>query len=336
MRRTERIAQAFRGKAAYHRIGVAISLVLIAAASVALYHLLRDIQIEKVAEALRATSIRAMLAAGCFVAAGYLTLTCYDFFALRTIGRRDVPYRIAALASFTSYSIGHNLGATAVTGGMVRYRIYSAYGLSIVDVAKIAFVTGLTFWLGNAFVLGVGIAYAPEAASAVTQLPAWLNRLVACAGLASMLGYLAWLLPCPRIIGRDHWQVTLPSAPLTLVQIGIGVLDLTSVALAMYMLLPTQPPIEFIPLLVTFVMATLLGFVSHTPGSLGVFDAAMLVGLPQFEKEGLVAAVLMFRFLYFVIPLSLAITALAIRELRLAALPKAPVASRDDAGDPPP
>ena len=66
-----------------------------------------------------------------------------------------MPYRIAALASFTSYSIGHNLGATVFTGGAVRFRIYSAWGLGIIDVAKIAFVTGLTFWLGNAFLLGV-------------------------------------------------------------------------------------------------------------------------------------------------------------------------------------
>ena len=131
-----------------------------------MFRLLRDIEIEKVVVALQATSLETVLIAGGFVAAGYVTLTFYDFFSLRTIGRHDVPYRIAALASFTSYTIGHNLGATVFTGGAVRFRIYSAWGSSMIDVAKIAFVTGLTFWLGNAFVLGVGMAYAPEAASA--------------------------------------------------------------------------------------------------------------------------------------------------------------------------
>ena len=104
-------------------------------------------------------------------------LTFYDYFALRTIGRHDIPYRTAAFASFTSYTIGHNLGATVFTGGLVRLRIYSAWGLGIVDVAKIAFVTGLTFWLGNVVVLGIALAYAPDAAAAVTQLPAWINRV---------------------------------------------------------------------------------------------------------------------------------------------------------------
>src|SRR5262249_59058332 len=119
---------------------------------------------------------RTIILAGLLVVAGYMTLTFYDYFALRTIGRRQVPYRIAAMSSFTAYTIGHNLGATVFTAGAVRLRIYSAWGLGIIDIAKIAFVTGLTFWLGNAFVLGCGMAYAPGAASAVNQLPRWINR----------------------------------------------------------------------------------------------------------------------------------------------------------------
>lgn len=318
------IARPVQLRSGVNRIGLAISVIIIAAASVALFYLLRDIQIEKVIAAIQATATRAVLTAVGFVAAGYLTLTGYDFFALRTIGRRDVPYRIAALAGFTSYSIGHNLGATAFTGGMVRYRIYSAHGLSIVEVAKIAFVTGLTFWLGNVFVLGIGMTSAPEAASAVNQLPPKLNQIIGCGGLAAIFGYLIWLLPRPRTIGRNHWQVTLPSAPRTLVQIGIGVLDLACVSLAMYTLLPSQPPIDFIPLLVTSVMATLLGFASHAPGSFGVYDAAMLVGLPQFSKEELLASILSFRVLYFVVPLFLAVVALGIREARLAIISRVP------------
>ena len=84
----------------------------------------------------------------------FCTLTFYDLFALRTIGKTHVPYRIAAMSSFTSYTIGHNIGATVFTGGAIRFRIYSDYGLTAIDVAKICFLSGLTFWLGNLFVLG--------------------------------------------------------------------------------------------------------------------------------------------------------------------------------------
>ncbi len=100
-----------------------------------------------------------------FVAAGYSTLTFYDLFALRTIGRNEIPYRIAAIAGFTSYAIGHNVGASVFSGGAVRYRIYSGCGLSVIEVTKICFVAGLTFWLGNATVLGLGILDAPQAAA---------------------------------------------------------------------------------------------------------------------------------------------------------------------------
>ncbi len=118
------------------------------------------------------------LAALCVFGA-FCTLTFYDFFALRTIGKKHVPYRIAALSSFTSYSIGHNIGATVFTGGAIRFRIYSDYGLNAIDVAKICFLSGLTFWLGNIFVLSIGMAIHPGAASAMDQLPSAINRLIA-------------------------------------------------------------------------------------------------------------------------------------------------------------
>jgi glycosyltransferase 2 family protein len=300
-------------------VGVAIGLLIVVIAGAALFRLLRDIDLDEVVAALRAKSVREVAIAGGFVLAGYVTLTLYDFFALRTIGRNAVPYRIAALAGFTSYAIGHNLGATVFTGGAIRFRIYSAWGLSIIDVAKIAFVTGLTFWLGNAFLLGFGMSYAPVAASAVNQLPAWVNRGIGLSGLMFIVGYLIWLIPRPRVVGRSDWRIVLPGLRLTVVQIGIGVLDLTLGALAMYMLLPDRLSIDFITLLVIFVTATLLGFLSHAPGSLGVFEAAMLVGLPLFQKEGLLASLLIFRLLYFVFPLFLAALLLSLRELRLAA-----------------
>jgi uncharacterized membrane protein YbhN (UPF0104 family) len=312
--RIKAFARAFQQRNGWHKLGAAIGLVIVAFALLTLLYLLRDIEIEKVFVALRLTSPYQIFLAAGFVAASYVTLTFYDYFSLRTIGRRDVPYRVAAMASFISYTIGHNLGATVFTASAIRFRIYSAWGLGVVDVVKIAFVTGLTFWLGNAFVLGLGLLWAPEAASAITQLPPLINRALALSGLAIIAGYLLWLLPQTRIIGRAGWRVTLPCTRLTLVQIGIGVLDLTAGALAMYALLPADPTIDFITLLVIFVTAALLGFLSHAPGSLGVFEAAMLIALPQFQKEELLASLLIFRVLYFMLPFCAAVLMLSTRE----------------------
>ena len=249
----------------------------------------------------------------------FCTLTFYDFFALRTIGKKHVPYRIAALSSFTSYSIGHNIGATVFTGGAIRFRIYSDYGLSAVDVAKICFLSGLTFWLGNTFVLGIGMAWHPWAASAMDQLPAAINRLIALGVIGAIVAYFVWLTPRRerRELGQNGWKVRLPSAPLTLVQILIGVVDLGFCAMAMYLLMPAQPDIDFISLAVVFILATLLGFASHAPGSIGVFDAAMLVALPEFGREQLLATLVVFRILYFMIPFGIAISIMGTRELWL-------------------
>jgi uncharacterized membrane protein YbhN (UPF0104 family) len=299
-------------------VGVAISILIVLVALLILFRLLRDIEVDKVVAALRAKRMPDVAVAAVLVMASYAALTFYDFFALRTIGRNNVPYRVAAFANFTSYTIGHNLGVTVAGAALIRLRIYAAWGIGIVDIAKIAFITGLTFWLGNAFVLGAGLMSEPEAARTITELPAWINRSIGLAALAVIAAYLAWLLPRPRAVGRGKWRIVLPSSRLTLLQIAIGVADLCLATLGMQALLPLQPTVDFTALLVIFVAAVLLGFLSHAPGSLGVIEATMLVGLPQFPKEELLASLLVFRVLYFVIPLCLAAVLLSAREAWLA------------------
>jgi uncharacterized membrane protein YbhN (UPF0104 family) len=311
------VARFFQVTIGWNRIGVLLSLCIIGIAAYVLFHMLRDIKVDEVYAALKAVEGRNIVLAAVFVAFGYFTLTFYDLFALRTIGKPEVPYRIAALSGFTSYSVGHNVGATVFTGGAVRYRIYSAWGLDAVDVAKICFVSGLTFWLGNATVLGLSVAVTPHAAEPITQLPGWINRLIAFGILAVLASYVTWVWTAPREIGKGGWKVHLPSGPNTLLQIVIGIFDLGFCALAMYMLIPAEPQIGFVTLAVVFVSATLLGFASHAPGGLGVFDAAMLVALWEFDKEDLLAGLLLFRMLYYLVPFALALVILGIRELLL-------------------
>lgn len=314
-----RTIEVLREKQILHKLGVAVSIAVIAAACYVLYHILRGIDHDRVLDAMSQTEPTSIALAALFVAAGYFTLTFYDLFAVHAIGRDDVPYRVNALAAFTSYSIGHNVGASALTGGAVRYRIYSAWGLDAIDVAKVCFLAGLTFWLGNAAVLGLGVAYHPEAASAVDLLPPAVNRVLALLILAGLMVYVAWVSFKPRCVGRGSWTVTLPGGKLTLLQIAIGIVDLGFCALAMYVLTPDEPNVGFVVVAVIFVSATLLGFASHSPGGLGVFDAAMLVGLWQMDKEELLAGMLLFRLLYYIMPFVISVVVLAVREIVLGA-----------------
>src|SRR5437870_5311785 len=314
-----RLGRGFTKRIGWKSLGIAASLLIIAFAITTLVRTLKGVDTGVVLIAL--TEIppgRIALAALCVVGA-FCTLTFYDFFALRTIGKKQVPYRIAALSSFTSYTIGHNIGATVFTGGAIRFRIYSDYGLSAIDVAKICFLSGLTFWLGNTFVLGIGMAWHPWAASAMDQLPSAVNRLIALGCLAGIAAYFVWLLTGEkrRELGQNGWKVVLPSARLTLLQVLIGVVDLGFCALAMYLLMPMEPYIDFVSFAVVFIRATMLGFASHAPGSIGVFEAAMLVALPQFSKEHMLATLVVFRILYFLIPFGISISIMGTRELWL-------------------
>jgi glycosyltransferase 2 family protein len=307
----DKIASKPRPLYSWNWIGFALSATIVGISVYVLADILREVDFARVVAHVRAMPASHVARAVLFVAAAYASLTGYDFFAVRTIGANHVPYRIAALASFTSYAIGHNIGATAVSGGAVRYRIYSQFGLGLVDVAKICFLTGLTFWLGNFAVLGTGMAYRPDVPSRILQLPAEAVRVIGIAALLLLCAYVAWASRRPRTIGIKNWSVLLPGGLSTLIQIGIGLADLGCSSLAMYSAIPSHSDGELVTIVIAFVAATLLGYASHAPGSLGVFEAAMLVALPGVPKEELVAGLLVFRILYFLVPFCLALVSMA-------------------------
>jgi uncharacterized membrane protein YbhN (UPF0104 family) len=315
LKRLRSLAKAFGARFGWNWIGFALGLTIVGISLYVLSHLLRDIDPARVLAAARATPPHNIAAAVFFIACAYTTLTFYDFFALRMIGADHVPYRIAALASFTSYAMGHNIGATAFSGGAVRLRIYSYYGLGVIDVAKICFLTGLTFWIGNLVVLGSGMAYRPEVSSLILQVSPAVVRVIGIAALLVLSAYVVWAGRGRRSFGRNGWYVALAGGSSTLIQVGIGIADLTCSSLAMYSLVPSH--YDFITVAIACVSATLLGFASHAPGSLGVFDAAMLVALPEVPKEELIAALIIYRVVYFMIPFVIALLIMAYWEATL-------------------
>jgi uncharacterized membrane protein YbhN (UPF0104 family) len=288
-------------------LGIVVSIAIASIAIFALTRALKHIDYDQVFAIMGRTNGGVIALAMMLVASSYGSLTLYDLLALRTIGRTDIPYRIAALASFTSYPIAHGIGAVALISPVIRYRIYSCNGLGAVDVANICFLTGLTFWLGNLTALGLSLFYEPDAISLMDYLPAQLTRVMAVGLLLGIFAFLVWSWLSPRSLGTRRWPVRLPSGPMVLLQIAIGVFDLGAAALAMYMLIPAGLNIEFLRLTTVFIAATLLGFASHTPAGIGVFDAAILLGLGGDDKEPLIAALLMFRLLYHFLPFVLAL-----------------------------
>lgn len=295
------------GGARLRGLGVVVSVAIAAAAIYALTHALKNVDDVEVFEAVRRTSAGLVGLALLLVATSYLSLTLYDLLALRTIRRDDVPYRVAALASFTSYPIAHGVGAVALIAPVIRYRIYSHHGLGVFDVANISCLTGLTFWLGNLTALALSLLGEPGAISLIDFLPPAVNRLLAAALLVAVFAFLLWTWLAPRRFGTSRWPVRLPSGPMVLLQIGIGIVDLGAAALAMYVLIPAAMDIGIFHVIAVFIAATLLGFASHAPAGIGVFDAAILVGLGGEHREPLIAALLIFRVLYHLLPFVMAL-----------------------------
>lgn len=311
------LQSSLKSQVSWNRVGIALSATIVLASGVVLYYRLRGLDWRAVATAVQAVPLGRVAGAAFFVACGYVTLALYDWFALRTIGARRVPLRVAALTGVTSYAIGHGLGAMLLVSAAIRFRIYSRWGLSLIDIGKICFIAGLTFWLGNITALGVGMAYMPDAARAVDQIPSWGNQVIGIAALSVLSIYLMWVWSKARVLGRKGASVALPSGSMTVVQIGIGLADLSCCSLVMYLLMPSLPAIDFVPLAVIVVFGTLLGFASHAPGAIGALDAAMLVGLPTFDRAELIATLLLYRLLYFVAPFALALAGLGFHEAHI-------------------
>src|SRR6266576_2700562 len=266
------LQKTFGSSARLRGVGVVVSVVIAGLAIFALTHALKNVDYDEVFGAVRRTNAGTVVLALMLVATSYGSLTLYDLLA-----------------------------------PVIRYRIYSYHRLGVFDVANISFLTGLTFWLGNLTTLGLSLLVVPDAISLIDFLPAPVNRWLAVALLLGVSAFLLWTWRQPRRIGTCRWSVRLPSGPVVLLQIAIGIVDLGAAALAMYVLIPAGLDIGIFRVIAVFITATLLGFASHTPAGIGVFDAAILIGLGGEGRESLIAALLIFRVLYHFLPFVVAL-----------------------------
>lgn len=294
-------------------LGGIASLAVFALAGFVLAGVISSVSFADVRGAIAATSAEQVLAALFFTALSYLALTGYDGLALRQLGAR-VLYRTAALASFASYAFSFNLGFPVVTGAAVRYWIYSRAGLTALQVANITVIAGVTFWLGMAAVVGAGLLARSGEIAAIDKLPTFLNFALGALVLAGVVYYVVWVsLRRRRVRLRGH-LFELPGFWLTFGQTILGVADLCCAAAALYMLLPRDQSIDFFTFLAVYVFACILGVISHAPGGIGVFEATMLNALPAQSQESVLASLLLFRLVYYLVPFILALAFLGADE----------------------
>ncbi|WP_394652678.1 bifunctional lysylphosphatidylglycerol flippase/synthetase MprF [uncultured Sphingomonas sp.] len=310
MSRLRAIAERYRG---WIIGGVALSLLVVALG--ALYRLTHEVHLKDVKAALAALSTQRIVLAGALTAASYLALTFYDVLALRIIGK-PLPWRTAATASFTSYTLSHNLGLALLTGGSARYRVYTAAGLDGPDVARVVGLAGATFWAGVVAVTSLSLM--------LHDGPLVLPGVTFRAGQTHLLGGAVLALIAATFIATAIIRtpirlfgivVPLPGPGQFAAQLLVAAVDLSCASAALFVLLPQAAP----TLLPAFVLAYALGIVAtvltHIPGGIGVFEAVVMSVLPG-DRTTLLAALVAYRAIYYLAPLAVGIVMLAWHEGR--------------------
>jgi len=253
-----------------------------------------------------------MLALG-FAAASYACLTLFDFLALRYAGK-PLPYRRAAVASFSSLSLGHTIGLAALSSGAIRYRFYTRWGLEAEDLAKVILFCGATVGLGLSTLAGIVLLADPARAAQMTGLTSPVVLGMGAAGILVPTTYLllAWRLRAPLRIRR--WSFELPPLPLAAGQILVGTVNFALVAGCLYQALAAVAEVQYLGVVSAYVAANAASLISHVPGGLGVMEAVVQHLIPG---KDLIGPLLVFRFAYFLVPFALGTLVLLLSELIL-------------------
>jgi phosphatidylglycerol lysyltransferase len=280
-----------------------------------IHHELARWPLSDLLEAAEGLPARAIMLALLATALGYATLTMFDALALRYLGK-DLHFHRTALASFIGYAFAHGLGFAILSGGAVRYRLYSAWGLSALEIGAIVAFNSMTTFLGLASLIGLACLGAPGAIGALLGVPAAVITAIGMALAAVVVGYHGLTIVVRAPLRVRRWQLRLPSPALALLQTLISLLDWSLAAFALYVLLPADLSLGFFVLLGIFALANLGGLLSHVPGGIGVFEGLMLLAIPsEGHAAGVAAALIAYRLIYYLLPLLLAALLLGVHQL---------------------
>ncbi len=321
-------------KKLFNIFGRLLILLIFLGAAWLLYEHLKIYTCREIYDALVKIPISHIIVAVLLTVINYLILVGYDWFAVRWVGEKDLSLGKIALASFTGYAFSYNFGAT-LFGTSIRYRLYSAWGVSLVKILELLVILGLTFWFGLFTLAGIVFIAAPFPIPDTIEIPKTLQILFKLpktlhlpftnmhwAGIVLLLisvGYVLLSAIHRKPFKFFRWHIPLPPLKLTLYQIVIACGDLLVAAAVFYSVLP---PVEggYIKVLGVFMLAFVAGVLTHVPGGYGVFEAFIMCFLPKSPDEGaaIFAAILAFRVIYNWVPLLIAAIMLGCNEWTLA------------------
>jgi phosphatidylglycerol lysyltransferase len=292
-----------------------LTLLIFVLVSFGLRRELAEFHLAHILLSLRSISRRALGTAILCTTASYVLLGFYDVLALRYINKA-VPYTRALFTSFIAYAFGHNFGIAALTSVAVRYRLYSAAGLSAADVATVSAFCGVTTAIGLGVLAGVSFIGAPLQGVHAVHLNHDIVFAIGVGLLAAVVVYAMWSLFGPAQIEFEGWALRAPTPGIALSQILLAITDLAISALVLWFLLPEGNSVSLLIFAGAYSAAMTAAVVSHVPGGIGVFESLVVLALPAIPADQLIGSLLAWRAVYYLLPLLVAAILFGGQELR--------------------
>lgn len=280
-----------------------------------LHHELAALHYRDIRLALRAVP-SAHLAMGLLLTAlGYAALISYDWLAVRYV-QHPIATRRVAFVGFVAYALSQSLGFPMLLGGSLRYRFYSAWGMSSADIALAVGFNAVTFWLGVLTIGGGVFLLEPQATPDLLGLPIASLAVIGALLLVVVAAYLTSSAVRRAPLRLMGWEFTLPRPPLAVAQVVASSFDWLAAGTVLFVLLPADHPVPYGAFLGAFLLAQVVGLLSHVPGGIGIFESVIVLLMKdEIPPAGLVGALLAYRVVYYLVPLGAALALLAAHEI---------------------
>ncbi len=271
-----------------------------------LYRELRNLSVANVFDSLAAIPAGNWGLAILATLVAYTALAEYDRIALIHLGKR-IPLAFVMVASFTTYALSHNIGASLLSGTVIRFRAYGSRGLTPGEIGVLVGLTTFTFIIGSLTLGGIVMVIHPDILQRFFEVPDWLVIAVGLAMLGFVAFYLAGSLLHLRPLSIGGFHLYYPRLPVVIRQLIVGPVELMGAAAIIYFCLPAAGNPGFLVILGVFVASFSVAIVSHAPGGLGVLEFVFLTALDDMDQAEVLAALIVFRLFYLILPLALAI-----------------------------
>ncbi len=300
-----------------------VGLVAVVASFYLLYHEFQGASVgAEVWANLKAIPAIDYLFAGLSTLVAYAALAWYDRIALLHLGVKHINWLFISVCSFTTYALSHNIGASVFSGAMVRYRAYSTKGLTATQVAALVVLCSYTFGFGNVLLAGLLLTYDPGMMQRLSGfLPDILTNphaalTVGLVCLGFVIVYIVGSLMHFRPFKFGRFEILYPRPDIMLRQLFAAPLELIGAAGIIYFALPEQGNPGYLVVLGAFLLSFSAALVSHAPGGLGVFELIFIKIMPDVPRLQVLAALLVWRLFYLIIPLLVALVVVALFERR--------------------